>query len=125
MFNDHFSNQEGSGGRQAARPELPDRFFHDEPGDAGARLQQGQDEQDLEHDEEMIEVGHQRFHAGQTGQDLGHPQGQRHGAGRAARKLLFHAGILLQVVELHGLQHPLVFRLCLRDQGRVSLRPGC
>ena len=68
---------------------------------------------------EVIEVGHQRFHAGQAGEDLGHPQGQRHRAGRAALKFLFHAGILLQFVELHGVQHPLVFRFCLRDQGRV------
>jgi hypothetical protein len=51
-----------------------------------------QDEQRLEHDGEVVPVGHQAAHAGQAAENLGHPDREGHGAARAAGHALADRG---------------------------------
>ena len=44
-------------------PDAPDEFLQHEPADARARVDRRQDEERLEHDGEVIPVGHQAAHA--------------------------------------------------------------
>ena len=90
--------------------------LQDEPGHARAGLQQREDEQHLEHDDEVIQVGHHRPHAGQVGQNLRHAQRERDGAGGAACQLLLDAGFVFQLFELLRLQVPLLLRLRRGDE---------
>ena len=64
-------------GRPLRRRRMRQRLLEDKTRHARAGLQQRQDEQRLEHDDEVIPVGHQGLHARQVGEDLGHAHGQR------------------------------------------------
>ena len=55
-------------------------LLHQEPADARAGIDRGQDEERLEHDGEVVPVGHQPRHPGERGEDLRHPDGERHRA---------------------------------------------
>ena len=88
---EHDDRRGGDRGRHrvGARERLVDaaaELLQEEPADARARIDGRQDEERLEHDREVVPVGHQPAHARQPAEDVGHADGEGHRAARRGRR---------------------------------------
>ena len=89
-----------------ARPEVTQRIGEHEPGDAGASVDRGEDEQGLEHDREVVPEAHQVQARHQLVHDPGHAHREGRGAAGAGDDGVLPDGVGGAVQQLGGHAHP-------------------
>ena len=83
------------------RNDLTHHFLQEEAPHAGTGIHSRENKDRFKHDGEVIPVGHQIFHPGDTAEDIGHTDGKTHGAARTGREVFLHFSFKHRQV-LHG-----------------------